>query len=124
VNWARKCERLRCQNEPVATLTFVYQDSTAVLGPLAVKDEPFAYDLCAAHAERLKAPRGWEVIRLSPDRQAAPPSQEQIDALASQVRERGRLVANQSASPQVANLGARYGHLRSVPTMPPGPATN
>ena len=52
------------------TLTYVYADQTAVLGPLATYAEPHAYDLCEAHSERLSAPRGWEVLRLA---QPAPP---------------------------------------------------
>ena len=51
----------------MATLTYVYSDQTAVLGPLANHAEPHSYDLCAEHAERLTAPRGWEVVRLTPD---------------------------------------------------------
>ena len=51
----------------MATLTYVYSDQTAVLGPLATYAEPHAYDLCDAHSERLSAPRGWEVLRLAPD---------------------------------------------------------
>jgi hypothetical protein len=47
------------------TLTYVYADQTAVLGPLATYAEPHAYDLCEAHSERLSAPRGWEVLRLA-----------------------------------------------------------
>ena len=35
----------------VATLTYVYRESTAVLGPLATYAEPHTYDLCARHAE-------------------------------------------------------------------------
>jgi hypothetical protein len=46
------------------TLTYVYRDSTAVLGPLAAYVEPHCYDLCAAHADRLTVPRGWDVVRL------------------------------------------------------------
>ena len=49
----------------MATLTYVYSDSTAVLGPLATYAEPHCYDLCAEHAERLTAPRGWEIVRLA-----------------------------------------------------------
>ena len=51
----------------VNTLTYVYADQTAVLGPLATYAEPHAYDLCDLHSERLSAPRGWEVLRLAPD---------------------------------------------------------
>src|SRR6476619_4570824 len=63
----RLCSRSACRNSAVATLTYVYADSTAVLGPLATYAEPHCYDLCAQHAERLTAPRGWEVVRLAPD---------------------------------------------------------
>ena len=45
-------------------MTYVYSDSTAVLGPLAKVAEPHSYDLCERHAARLTAPRGWEVVRL------------------------------------------------------------
>jgi hypothetical protein len=47
----------------VATLTYVYADSMAVLGPLSGKPEPHSYDLCEKHAERLSVPQGWQVIR-------------------------------------------------------------
>ena len=52
----------RLRQPAVATLTYVYADSTAVVGPLATYAEPHSYDLCE-HAERLTAPRGWEVVR-------------------------------------------------------------
>ena len=55
----RRCSRTACGRVAVATLTYVYSDSTAVLGPLATYAEPHCYDLCAEHAERLTAPRGW-----------------------------------------------------------------
>lgn len=51
----------------MATLTYVYAESTAVLGPLALTAEPGAYDLCTKHADSLSVPRGWEVIRLQGD---------------------------------------------------------
>ncbi|WP_459646023.1 DUF3499 domain-containing protein [Kineococcus sp. NUM-3379] len=63
----RRCTRTACGQAAVATLTYVYSDSTAVLGPLATYAEPHSYDLCAEHARRLTAPRGWEVVRLVPD---------------------------------------------------------
>jgi hypothetical protein len=59
----RPCSRITCSAEAVATLTFVYADSTAVLGPLAASHEPHTYDLCARHAERTSAPQGWQIIR-------------------------------------------------------------
>ena len=47
----------------MATLTFVYSDSTAVVGPLATVSEPHSWDLCVVHAGRITAPRGWELVR-------------------------------------------------------------
>lgn len=74
----------------MATLTYVYSDQTAVLGPLATYAEPHAYDLCEAHSERLSAPRGWEVMRLAPDPDALGPSSDDLLALADAVREAAR----------------------------------
>ena len=61
---SRCCSRTACKHPPVYTLTYVYRDSTAVLGPLAAYVEPHSYDLCEKHAARLVAPRGWDVVRL------------------------------------------------------------
>ena len=43
----------------------MYQDSTAVLGPLSRLSEPHAYDLCREHAARMTPPRGWELLRVA-----------------------------------------------------------
>jgi Protein of unknown function (DUF3499) len=87
VGWvsSRCCSRTACKHPPVYTLTYVYRDSTAVLGPLAAYVEPHCYDLCEKHAGRLTAPRGWDVVRLPMD-----PAQERADdleALANAVME-------------------------------------
>lgn len=74
----------------MATLTYVYADSTAVLGPLATHAEPHSYDLCAAHAQRLTVPRGWDVVRLEIDLKPAAPSPDDLVALADAVREASR----------------------------------
>lgn len=75
----------------MATLTYVYSDSTAVLGPLATYAEPHSYDLCEAHASRLTAPRGWEVVRLTVDEQLPTgPSHDDLLALVEAVREAAR----------------------------------
>jgi hypothetical protein len=72
----------------VATLTFVYPDATAVVGPLATVSEPHSWDLCVLHAGRITAPRGWELVR-----HAGPlPTHSDDDdlvALADAVRESG-----------------------------------
>ena len=60
----RPCSRQTCTEPAVATLTYVYADSMAVLGPLSGKAEPHSYDLCTTHADRLSAPQGWSVLRI------------------------------------------------------------
>ncbi len=59
----RPCSKVACGQHATATLTYVYADSMAVLGPLSGSAEPHSYDLCPRHAERLSAPRGWQVVR-------------------------------------------------------------
>jgi hypothetical protein len=59
----RPCSKVGCNAEAVATLTYDYAESLAVLGPLALAPEPHCYDLCPRHAERMSAPQGWRVIR-------------------------------------------------------------
>ena len=72
----------------MATLTYVYVESMAVLGPLALTADPHGYDLCTDHAGRLSVPRGWEVIRLAVDPDPEP-STDDLLALADAVREVG-----------------------------------
>ncbi|MGJ9413453.1 DUF3499 domain-containing protein [Aeromicrobium sp. CF4.19] len=86
----RRCTRSACSQPAVATLTYVYADQTAVLGPLATAAEPHTYDLCAEHSQRLSAPRGWDVLRLAPDPTTIEPSHDDLLALADAVREAGR----------------------------------
>mgnify|MGYP000185666064 CR=1 FL=1 len=105
------------------TLTYVYADQTAVLGPLATYAEPHAYDLCVDHSERLSAPRGWEVLRL-----AAPeppgPSNDDLLALADAVREAGRPQPPRRLEPDEEEAllqgreSRRRGHLRVLTTEP------
>ncbi|HVU74957.1 MAG TPA: DUF3499 domain-containing protein, partial [Mycobacteriales bacterium] len=86
----RRCSRTACGRPAVATLTYAYSDSTAVVGPLATYAEPHSYDLCDAHADRLTAPRGWEVVRLDVDADAVLPGEDDLAALAEAVREAAR----------------------------------
>ncbi|HXT43469.1 MAG TPA: DUF3499 domain-containing protein [Pseudonocardiaceae bacterium] len=87
---ARRCSKTGCLNPAVATLTFVYADSTAVVGPLATYSEPHSYDLCERHALRLTAPRGWDVVRHDGEFGEPEPSEDDLTALAEAVREAGR----------------------------------
>ena len=110
VSPVRRCSRTACDRPAVATLTYVYADSTAVLGPLATFAEPHCYDLCVAHSERLTAPRGWEVLRLAPDPAALGPSSDDLLALADAVREAARPMPRE---PEPVEVGRR-GHLRML----------
>lgn len=115
---ARICSRAACHRVAVSTLTYVYADSTCVLGPLATYAEPHCYDLCADHAERLTAPKGWEVIRLAPDPAAAGPSSDDLEALANAVREAARPIPPREQSgppaPGAPIEVARRRHLRML----------
>ena len=96
----------------MATLTYVYADSTAVVGPLATYAEPHSYDLCEDHAGRLTVPRGWEVVRLDVDAGSVQPSSDDLEALANAVREAARPSAQPPVDPQAAAGTGRRGHLR------------
>ncbi len=100
------------------TLTYVYADQTAVLGPLATYAEPHAYDLCAQHGERLSAPRGWEVLRLASDLSDRGPSSDDLLALADAVREAARPVPVERLAPseEPGRETSRRGHLRVLTT--------
>lgn len=111
----------------MATLTYVYADSTAVVGPLALAREPHSWDLCLGHAGRITAPLGWDLVR-----HAAPlpvnPDEDDLVALADAVRE-GRVpagppmpgfsdsrgAAHATASHMPVSNGRRRGHLRVLP---------
>ncbi|GAB3773700.1 hypothetical protein FB382_000645 [Nocardioides ginsengisegetis] len=111
----RRCSRTACGRPAINTLTYVYADSTAVLGPLATYAEPHAYDLCDAHSERLSAPRGWEVLRLAPDPAAQGPSSDDLLALADAVREAARPPVQPlrpAPSEETGRETGRRGHLR------------
>jgi hypothetical protein len=111
VTTSRRCSRAACGRPAVTTLTYVYGDMTAVLGPLATYAEPHAYDLCEVHTERMSAPRGWEVLRLAQDPNANAPSNDDLLALANLVREAARPAPRPEAEDGVRETGRR-GHLR------------
>jgi len=126
VSHSRRCSKTACGRPATATLTYVYSDQTAVLGPLATYAEPHAYDLCDPHSERLSAPRGWDVLRLAPDPAAAGPTTDDLLALADAVREAARPLppaepdrptSVPSGAPATERETVRRGHLRSVPSF-------
>ena len=115
----RSCSRTGCRNIAVRTLTYIYSDSTAVLGPLATYAEPHAYDLCEIHSEKLTVPMGWTVLQHHPESYTSGPSEDDLMAIADAVRE----VAQSHQDADTENLTApsqsgvgRRGHLRAVPS--------
>ncbi|MGB6205581.1 DUF3499 domain-containing protein [Mycobacterium sp.] len=141
MNVPRRCCRPGCPHYAVATLTFVYSDSTAVIGPLATARDPHSWDLCVSHAGRITAPRGWELVRHSGPL-ATNPDEDDLIALAEAVREGRDAVAGGSpingfhdfggqpggaptaapatgvltqAGQRPAGTGRRRGHLRVLP---------
>ncbi|CAB4700046.1 unannotated protein [freshwater metagenome] len=101
------------------TLTYIYAESTAVVGPLATFSEPHAYDLCVIHAERLKVPHGWNVIKQEVTGEEVGPSDDDLMAIADAVREVAKpAVESQeptNSSGSSSQIGRR-GHLRAVPS--------
>lgn len=109
---SRQCSKTACGNPAFATLTYVYAEQTAVLGPLATYAEPHSYDLCDGHAQRLTAPRGWDIVRLQMGEE--PP--DDLVALAEAVREHKAVRTDdrgpvRPAEATVTEIGRR-GHLR------------
>ncbi|WP_159925861.1 DUF3499 domain-containing protein [Rhodococcus sp. WAY2] len=123
----RRCCRPGCKNPAVATLTYVYSDSTAVVGPLATVDEPHSWDLCDTHASRITAPKGWELVRYEGGFSSSTPDEDDLTALAEAVREAGLGERGRSeraaAAEERADTGmhtppvrtGRRGHLRVLP---------
>ncbi|QDQ96794.1 DUF3499 domain-containing protein [Tomitella fengzijianii] len=113
----RKCCRPGCNNSAVATLTFVYSDSTAVVGPLATSAEPHSWDLCESHAVRITAPRNWDLVRHEGRFAPGEPDEDDLTALAEAVREAGRGERRRSAAADGPARGA------DTPSGPPSPIT-
>jgi Protein of unknown function (DUF3499) len=117
----RSCSRVSCRSLASMTLTYIYADSTAVLGPLATFSEPHSYDLCDAHGKRLTVPNGWTVIKEESSQENLGPSEDDLMAIADAVREvanqRGTEegVSDNSAVSDQNSIGRR-GHLRAVPS--------
>ena len=115
----RACSRVGCRAIATMTLTYIYAESTAVVGPLATYSEPHAYDLCATHGERLKVPHGWNVIKQELTGNEPGPSDDDLMAIADAVREVAKRTeetpTESSEDNSHASIGRR-GHLRAVPS--------
>ena len=114
----RSCSRVSCRAAATMTLTYIYAESRAVLGPIATFAEPHAYDLCERHAARLTVPNGWSVDREPINTVGVGPSEDDLMAIADAVREVARSREDssvESVQSQSSQVGRR-GHLRAVPS--------
>lgn len=119
IRTGRACSRVSCRALASMTLTYIYADSTAVLGPLATFSEPHSYDLCEKHSARLTVPNGWNVMRQAMNEDATGPSEDDLMAIADAVREVAQAPSEQesvSHSAQSQSSVGRRGHLRAVPS--------
>jgi hypothetical protein len=57
----RQCSRSGCSESAAVTLTYQYAHAQVWLDALTGERDPHAYDMCDRHADRLTAPRGWQV---------------------------------------------------------------
>ena len=58
----RVCAKMRCSQEPVATVSLAYTERTVVVDDLLGECDPNLLDLCPEHLGRMTPPVGW-VIR-------------------------------------------------------------
>lgn len=78
-------------------MTYDYSEATAVIGPLSPIAQPGAMDLCTDHVQSVTVPRGWQMVRLQTEFEPAPPSDNDLMALANAIRE-----ASQRRAPEPA----------------------
>lgn len=110
----RRCTRSGCSDVAISTLTYIYSQSTAVLGPLSTFAEPHAFDLCETHSNRLKVPNGWTVIEHDGSAPSIEPSAEDLKAIADAVRQVAKSdLPRKQSQPEIG----RRGHLRAIPNQ-------
>ena len=57
----RTCAKMRCDAEPVATVSLRYAEREVAIGDLVAERDRNLLDLCREHVERLTPPVGWIV---------------------------------------------------------------
>lgn len=103
----------------MATLTFNYADSTAVIGPLPPSRTPHSYDLCVDHARSFTVPNGWTITHLPGEIRESDDVLALARALAEPSEPSDRATAHNrphpASQPRSADQGAAAGrHLRVV----------
>jgi len=67
----RRCAKMRCRAEPVATVALRYAEREVVVAELAPERDPELLDLCRTHVDRMTPPLGWTVTDRRPVAAAA-----------------------------------------------------
>ena len=114
----RSCSRVSCRATATMTLTYIYAESRAVVGPIATFSEPHSYDLCERHGAKLTVPNGWSVDREISTTEGVGPSEDDLMAIADAVREVARTHQESEGGNHAIENHAigRRGHLRAVPS--------
>lgn len=60
---AERCARPDCSRPAAASLSYRYADRAVWVGELLPHDDS-QHHLCGAHADRLRVPRGWDLVDL------------------------------------------------------------
>ncbi len=103
---ASLCSHSGCSSRAVVQLTYDYATSRAFVASLGDVAAPNTYALCQSHIDKLKVPRGWELIR-EDEPKAAPLSVSAIDNLAAAVRRAGGITADAEAEGTEHTLSGR-----------------
>lgn len=57
----RTCAKMRCDAEPVATVSLRYVERRVLIGDLLAERDRNLLDLCREHVDRMTPPVGWSV---------------------------------------------------------------
>lgn len=57
----RTCAKMRCDAEPIATVSLRYAEREVSIEPLLAERDRHLLDLCREHIDRLTPPVGWVV---------------------------------------------------------------
>ncbi|MEO8475710.1 MAG: DUF3499 family protein [Actinomycetota bacterium] len=57
----RTCAKMRCDAEPVATVSLGYAEREVAVADLQTEHDRNLLDLCREHVERMTPPVGWTV---------------------------------------------------------------
>lgn len=58
-----RCDRPDCSRPASTSLSYRHEDKAVWIGALTPEDEP-QHRMCGPHADRLRVPRGWDLIDL------------------------------------------------------------